>query len=108
MLTAILPDRPVSSTSLSESVRPPSRTLEVTPVAPPPPVESPAAQLRDRPPREQAKQDFEPPSSGTTFAAAVLAGALAPRPETLQQLYARIGTSSIPEASELRLRDLKV
>lgn len=44
--------------------------------------------------------------SSAMFAAAVIAGALSPRPKTMEELMLRIGTSAIPEESEARLRDL--
>jgi hypothetical protein len=40
------------------------------------------------------------------FAAAVIAGALSPTPKTMEELMQRIGTSTIPEESEARLKDL--
>jgi hypothetical protein len=45
---------------------------------------------------------------GAMFAAAVIAGALAPRPQTREEVYARIGSAWIPPESELQLRDLAV
>ena len=108
MLSALLPV-PASAVSAHESVRPVARAVEVTPVAPPTPVDAGAANLQyRRSPQPDAAPAYEPPSLGTTFAAAVLSGALAPTPKTLSQLYARIGGSTIPESSELRLRDLEV
>ena len=44
--------------------------------------------------------------SSAIFAAAVIAGALSPRPRTMEELILRIGTSPIPEESEARLKDL--
>lgn len=110
MFTAIAPDRPISSTSLNESVRPTARDITITPVAPPTPVEAAASNLHQRQPNPQPtpKPPVDVQKSGSTFAAAILAGALAPRPATLSELYARIGASPIPEDSELRLRDLQV
>ena len=50
----------------------------------------------------------EPPrkDQSSMFAAAVIAGALSPRPQTMEELILRIGTSTIPEESEARLKDL--
>lgn len=45
---------------------------------------------------------------GAMFAAAVVAGALPPVPETPQQLLLRIGQSWLPPESELRLRDRSI
>ncbi|WEK05535.1 MAG: hypothetical protein P0Y65_04560 [Candidatus Devosia phytovorans] len=100
-------------------MRPQNRPVEAAPVAPPKPVEAAAAQIQyQRPPqpqpqtqpevKEQAKAEYEPPSSGTTFAAAVLSGALTPTPQSLGELYARIGASDIPESMQMRLKDLQV
>jgi len=109
MFMTIAPDRPISSTGLNESVRPTARDITITPIAPPTPVEAAASGVQRQPNPEPAPQPpFEAPRSGSTFAAAILAGALAPRPATLNELYARIGASPIPEDSELRLRDLEV
>ena len=40
------------------------------------------------------------------FAAAVISGALRPTPQTMEELMIRIGSSTIPEESEARLKDL--
>lgn len=53
------------------------------------------------PPMEQPSRD-----SSSMFAAAVIAGALSPTPQTMEELMLRIGTSTIPEESEARLKDL--
>ncbi len=42
----------------------------------------------------------------STFAAAVISGALSPTPQTMEQLIIRIGASVIPEESQARLKDL--
>jgi hypothetical protein len=44
--------------------------------------------------------------SSAMFAAAVISGALRPTPQTMEELMVRIGTSTIPEESEARLKDL--
>ena len=109
MFSAILPDRPVSAASMADLVRPVIERA-VQPVNPPTPVDAAQTQFGDRRPQreQQPPVPTEPGRSGTIFAAAVLSGALLPRPATLSQLYARIGASPIPEESELRLRDLQV
>lgn len=49
----------------------------------------------------------EPERSRTAdFAAAVIAGALAPTPQTMEELLRRIGSAEIPDESMARLRDL--
>ncbi|MHA6297748.1 hypothetical protein [Devosia sp. CAU 1758] len=40
------------------------------------------------------------------FAAAVIAGALSPKPQTMEELLRRIGSADIPEESQARLKDL--
>jgi hypothetical protein len=52
--------------------------------------------------------DYTPPSQdrSSTFAAAVISGALSPTPQTMEQLIIRIGASTIPEESQARLKDL--
>lgn len=40
------------------------------------------------------------------FAAAVIAGALPPQPQTMEELLRRIGSAEIPEESQARLKDL--
>ena len=59
-------------------------------------------------PAEQPAPALEPMRSGSMFAAAVIAGALAPTPQSMEEVYARIGSAWIPPESELRLRDLSV
>ncbi len=48
----------------------------------------------------------QPLHNGGIFAAAVIAGALAPRPQSIEEVYARIGSAWIPPESEMRLRNL--
>lgn len=40
------------------------------------------------------------------FAAAVIAGALPPTPQSMDELIRRIGSSEIPPESEARLKDI--
>lgn len=40
------------------------------------------------------------------FAAAVIAGALSPTPQSMEELLRRIGSAEIPEESQARLKDL--
>jgi hypothetical protein len=57
--------------------------------------------------RREAPQAIEPERDRTAdFAAAVIAGALAPTPQSMEELIRRIGASEIPEESQARLRDL--
>lgn len=49
----------------------------------------------------------EPERNRTSdFAAAVIAGALPPTPQSMEELIRRIGTAEIPEESQARLKDL--
>jgi len=108
MLTPALP-LPIGTTNLSEAVRPMGRVAQVAPVNPPSPVEASTSQMRfEQRPRSQPDIEYKSQSSGTTFAAAVLSGALTPTPKTLSELYARIGASDIPDNMQMRLKDLQV
>ncbi|MDB5527812.1 MAG: hypothetical protein JWR51_915 [Devosia sp.] len=64
-------------------------------------------------PEQKSPPKYEEPAApllppGAMFAAAIIAGRLSPRPETLEEVYARIGSAWIPPESELRLRDFAV
>ena len=108
MLTPVLP-LPSGSTSLNEATRPMGRSVQAAPVNPPLPVDAAASPLRfEQRPQQQQHAQYQTPESGTTFAAAVLSGALTPTPKTLSELYARIGSSAIPETMQIRLKDLQV
>ena len=50
--------------------------------------------------------EASPKDNSSMFAAAVISGALRPTPQTMEELMIRIGTSTIPEESEARLKDL--
>jgi len=58
--------------------------------------------------REQNQERQAEPERNRTadFAAAVIAGALPPTPQSMEELIRRIGTAEIPEESQARLRDL--
>lgn len=68
------------------------------------------SQGRDVPfqPRERADEAPAEPERDRTadFAAAVIAGALPPTPQSMEELIRRIGTAEIPEESQARLKDL--
>ena len=49
-----------------------------------------------------------PDPPGTMFAAAVMAGALAPKPETPEEIFLRLGSAWSPPDSDLRLADRKI
>jgi hypothetical protein len=78
---------------------------------------TPAVKTSERPhlerkplPPENAQQDASPEparmDTSSMFAAAVIAGALPPVPQTMEQLILRIGVSTIPEEYEARIKDL--
>ena len=57
------------------------------------------ARTEDRP--------VEPERNRTAdFAAAVIAGALSPTPQSMEELLRRIGSAEIPQESQARLKDL--
>lgn len=57
--------------------------------------------------RKDAPAPQEPNRDRTSmFVAAVIAGALSPKPQTMEELIKRIGASPIPVESEARLKDL--
>lgn len=65
---------------------------------------------QDRQARAQADSTDKPaePQRDRTsdFAAAVIAGALPPQPQSMEELLRRIGSSEIPPESQARLKDL--
>ncbi|KFC69117.1 hypothetical protein FF80_01385 [Devosia sp. LC5] len=73
---------------------------------------TPSAPKNARPNQEReerssdSEQEAPARDSSAMFAAAVIAGALAPTPQTLAELYQRIGSSTIPPESMARLKDL--
>ena len=79
-----------------------------TPSAPKTPTASNGGQLPnfERPTNQEAKEPLPDRDRTSTFAAAVIAGALSPTPQTMEQLIIRIGASTIPEESQARLKDL--
>jgi hypothetical protein len=50
----------------------------------------------------------EPAAPGTAFVMAVLSGALAPRPTSMQEVFLRTGTGWVPPDSDYRLADKKI
>jgi len=57
--------------------------------------------------QESQERQAEPERNRTAdFAAAVIAGALPPTPQSMEELIRRIGTAEIPQESQARLRDL--
>lgn len=57
--------------------------------------------------RQEANPSPQPSRTGSSmFAAAVIAGALPPTPQSMDELIRRIGSSEIPPESEARLKDI--
>jgi hypothetical protein len=112
MITAITPESPVSGThSLSDyRYRPTMGERTVLPDSAPATPKNSTSSNNDQFPqgKRQTPPQPEPPrrDSSSMFAAAVIAGALSPTPKTMEELMMRIGTSTIPEESEARLKDL--
>lgn len=63
-----------------------------------------ASRLADTPPPLPLPPD--PP--GTMFAAAVMAGALPPKPTTPEEIFLRLGSAWQPPESDLRLADREI
>jgi hypothetical protein len=107
MVTAIAPE-PIgpSHTSITDyryRAAPGERT--VLPQSAPPAPKS-AKPSQDHEEQKDSEQDSPARDSSSMFAAAVLAGALPPTPQTLSELFQRIGNSTIPPESMARLKDL--
>ncbi len=83
------------------------RTILPNSTTQPQPDQKPRNEARQHDRREQATPAPKPASNGSTiFAAAVIAGALPPVPQSMDELIRRIGISEIPPESEARLRDI--
>lgn len=67
-----------------------------------PEIEAAAAASAEPPPLP------EPAAPGTAFVMAVLSGALAPRPTSMQEVFLRTGTGWVPPDSDYRLADKKI
>lgn len=111
MVTAITPEPPIYSGAHMADYRnrlaPGERPMlaDSTPAAP----KNAGANNNSRPNTQSQQPDLpEQPvrDSSSMFAAAVIAGALPPTPQTMEQLMLRIGISPIPEESQARLKDL--
>ena len=109
MVSAITAEAPVSAnTSVTDyRVRSAAPETTVTPSSAPA-ADSSAGAGNDNPAQQQRAAPPEEPlrPAMTMFAAAVISGSLPPKPETMEELILRIGTSPIPPEYEARLRDL--
>lgn len=113
MITPVMPSAALSGTINVADIRqrPISAERTMLPNSTPATPETPSASNNGQFPNRdaQAQPNPEPPPSKdrtSTFAAAVIAGALSPTPQTMEQLIIRIGASTIPEESQARLKDL--
>jgi hypothetical protein len=92
--------RPAVSDQRVEPVASPSNSGNATVSS----EEAPGTRFHDVLPPLPAPPD--PP--GTMFAAAVMAGALSPKPETPEEIFLRLGGAWSPPDSELHLKDRKI
>ena len=118
MISAVMPESAISGTVYLSGYRyrpaMGERTMlpDSTPAAPKNSDASPNGLFpkneREVPPERETPAQPAPPRKDPSamFAAAVIAGALSPTPKTMEELLQRIGTSTIPEESEARLKDL--
>ncbi|MBE7732105.1 hypothetical protein [Devosia faecipullorum] len=83
------------------------RTLLPNGTAQTQPGAQPRNEQRQHDRRQEASPSPPPSRSGSSmFAAAVIAGALPPTPQSMDELIRRIGSSEIPPESEARLKDI--
>lgn len=111
MITPVMPSAALSGTiNLTDMrQRPPAGERPMLPDSAPTAPKTPTASNNGQFPEHdaQAGQSSLPDRDRTsTFAAAVISGALSPTPQTMEQLIIRIGASIIPEESQARLKDL--
>ena len=113
MISAIAPDPIASSLSNAASYRPApvaatQRTILPTAAPAAPAAAGPNHDGRYAQPQRAPAPEAEliEKDSSSMFAAAVIAGALAPTPRTMEEVIQRIGLSTIPPESEARLKDL--
>jgi len=110
MISAVMPDQPVAATNAIHYRHRPSGERSVlhdntypAAASPKPDSDTPFFSGEQKPP---AQPEAPAQPSASTFAAAVLSGALPPVPLTMDELVRRIGLSPIPEESQARLKDL--
>lgn len=113
MISAVMAEQPIAASSLIElRTRPVAGERSILPDSAPPTPETPKtnedAQFYSGERKPPAQPEPPAKTSSSSFAAAVLSGALAPSPQTMTQLLRRIGISPIPEESQARLKDLTV
>lgn len=112
MISAITADQPIASGANMADYRhrPLKGERAILPDSTPAAREDAAARNnREFTPDDQgtpAQPEAPRRDSSSMFAAAVIAGALPPTPQTMEELIRRIGSSTIPEESQARLKDL--
>ena len=111
MISAVMADQPIAASSLTEMRHRPlpgERSILPDSTTPAPSTPDARNDTQYSGERKSAPQPTPPQPSSSMFAAAVLSGALAPTPKTMEELVRRIGLSPIPEESQARLKDLLV
>lgn len=111
MITAITPDLPTSGANLGDyRARPAlgerSMLPDSVPAAPRSHRPGENRHFGDDKKRSAPEPDLPQKDQSSMFAAAVIAGALPPTPQTMEELIMRIGSSPIPAESQARLRDI--
>ena len=111
MISAVMAEQPIAASAAIEyRPRPLTGERSILPDSAPPAPSTPRSydDTQFAGGDQKAPAQPEPPAkqSSSSFAAAVLSGALSPAPQTMSQLFRRIGTSPIPEDSQARLKDL--
>lgn len=113
MISAVMPDPAISgTTNLTDyRYRPAMGERTMLPDSTPKAPKNSGASTNGQFSQHERQSPPPPPlpvrrDPSAMFAAAVIAGALSPTPKTMDELMLRIGTSTIPEESEARLKDL--
>lgn len=113
MISAVMAEQPIAASSMIELRNRPvasERSLlpDSAPPAPAAPKTNDDAEFYSGERKPPAQPEPPAKTSSSSFAAAVLSGALSPAPQTMSQLIRRIGIAPIPEESQARLKDLTV
>lgn len=107
-MSARIAPEPISATITAGTEYRPRTTTGESPAVPPP-AKGPAGK-----PSDSRFADILPPMPpppdppGTMFAAAVMAGALSPRPQSPEEVFLRLGSAWSPPESGYRLADRRI